>query len=161
MTSKTSAWLAHHLGRDVELACIFRINATKGGLGGVVFQTTPRASVFRTRISRSRAKRRATGFALRNAGRASPISPSTEDGPDQACGSREASAAGSVASTAPDLHSLFTAMFGERVVSADILTEMIGNPRDAVVLVSGNESGYVLEITYAPTAECLTDTPSS
>lgn len=121
-------------------------------------------------------------------------------------------AAGSVASTAPDLHSLFTAMFEERVVSADSLTEMIGNPRDGVGLVSGNESGYGLGIevwtrfggrpieglvghtggmvgydtvvahapgtgmtafwvatnnaidmsaTYAPTAERLTDTPSS
>jgi D-alanyl-D-alanine carboxypeptidase len=56
------------------------------------------------------------------------------------------SAAGGVVSTARDLHTLFTALFEGRVVSADSLPEMIGNPREIGRTVMGNESGYGLGI---------------
>lgn len=55
-------------------------------------------------------------------------------------------AAGSMVSTALDLHALFAALFAERVVSAGSLAEMIGSPREAGTTEMGNESGYGLGI---------------
>ncbi len=56
------------------------------------------------------------------------------------------SAAGGIVSTAPDLHTLFTALLDGQVVSADTLAEMIGNPRRTGLSVMGNESDYGLGI---------------
>ena len=44
--SRTSAYRAHHLDRDVDLACIFRNDAANRGKDGAILETTPRAAVF-------------------------------------------------------------------------------------------------------------------
>jgi D-alanyl-D-alanine carboxypeptidase len=55
-------------------------------------------------------------------------------------------AAGGMVSTAPDLHTLFTALFDGQIVSADTLAEMIGNPRQTGLSVMGNYPDYGLGI---------------
>jgi D-alanyl-D-alanine carboxypeptidase len=55
-------------------------------------------------------------------------------------------AAGGIVSTAPDLHTLFTALFDGQIVSANSLAEMIGNPRQTGLSVMGNYPDYGLGI---------------